>query len=122
MALHAAARKLVLISLLLIASGDVTAAPSEGFYLQGADTDCGDWVKARKADRSSILEAFVVGTLNGMALGGKRELWRAAGDKVSDESVFLWMDNYCNANPLSKVVTGIVALFRERTGPAVRRK
>ena len=64
------------------------------------------WVKARTAQRSSNLEGFLQGLLNGLALGGGIEFWRAGGGSVSPEQVFLWMDNYCRGAPLSDITRG----------------
>jgi len=50
-------------------------------------------------------------------MGKREEFWRAGGKLgPSRESVYLWVDNYCRANPFNELVTGAHALFDERTG------
>lgn len=86
-----------------------------------AGADCGDWVKARKENRANILEAHLIGFLDGMASGRMIEIWEARGVKMSKKQAYLWMDKYCQSNPLSYVPTGAVELANERTNGAFRR-
>ena len=83
--------------------------------------DCGDWVKARKLKRSSPHEARLVGLLDGMAIGRMIEIWKAQGNPMSKEQVYLWMDKYCQLNPLSRVVIGAEELANEKTNGEYRR-
>jgi hypothetical protein len=83
--------------------------------------DCGNWVKARKLKRSSPHEAHLVGLLDGMAIGRMIEIWKAQGNPMSKEQVYSWMDNYCQANPLSRVVIGAEELASEKTNGEYRR-
>jgi len=83
--------------------------------------DCGEWAKARKLKRSSPHEARLVGLLDGMAVGRMIEIWKAQGNPMSKEQVYSWMDKYCQANPLSRVVIGAEELANERTNGEYRR-
>jgi len=83
--------------------------------------DCGEWIKARKLKRSSPHEARLIGLLDGMAIGRMIEIWKAQGNPMSKEQVYSWMDSYCQANPLSKVVIGAEELANERTNGEYRR-
>jgi len=83
--------------------------------------DCGEWVKARKLKRSSPHEARLVGLLDGMAVGRMMEIWKAQGNPMSKEQAYLWMDKYCQSNPLSRVVIGAEELANERTNGEYRR-
>ena len=83
--------------------------------------DCGEWAKARKLKRSSPHEARLVGLLDGMAVGRMIEIWRAQGSSMSKEQVYSWMDTYCQANPLSRVVIGAEELANEKTNGEYRR-
>jgi len=84
--------------------------------------DCGEWVKARKLKRSSPHEARLVGLIDGMAIGRVIEIWKAQGNPMSKEQAYLWMDKYCQSNPLSLVVTGADVLADERTNGAYNRQ
>ena len=37
-------------------------------WIEGGTTTCADWVKGRQEHRADILEALVVGLLNGMSM------------------------------------------------------
>jgi len=93
----------------------------QGIAQIGAN-DCGVWVKARKENRASLLEAHLIGLLDGMAAGRAIEIWQAQGVKMSVEQAYLWMDNYCQSNPLSHVITGAHRLANERTNGAFERR
>jgi hypothetical protein len=49
--------------------------------------------------------------MTGLNLGDEKE--RDSLQKVSAQQIFLWMDNYCKANPLKTVVTGGYDLMDE---------
>ena len=83
--------------------------------------DCGEWIKARALKRSSPQEARLVGLLDGMAIGRMTEIWKAQGNPMSKEQVYAWMDQYCQANPLSRIVIGAEELANERTSGEYRR-
>jgi hypothetical protein len=93
------------------------AAPApalpQGIIVEGIP-DCGLWVKARSTDRSAILEEWLVGFLNGIAVGTQTEFWHAGGIPINREQVYLWMDKYCREEPLSRVIEGAFRLHAER--------
>jgi hypothetical protein len=79
--------------------------------------DCGQWIEARKNSGSSALELYILGLLNGLSLGTGVEFWRSGGQsKPSREAIYLWIDNYCTANPLEDVFEAAIALYIERSG------
>jgi hypothetical protein len=86
-----------------------------------ASEDCGEWLKARKLKRSSPYEAHLVGLLSGMAIGRMIDIWKAHGNPMSKEQAYVWMDKYCQSNPLSKVVIGAEELANEKTNGEYRR-
>lgn len=90
--------------------------------IEGA-TDCGQWVEARKYNQAIAFEHYVLGSLNGWSLGTNREFWVVRGMSVSRAAVFLWLDNYCQRNPLDHLNQGIRSLFIERSGwqPSAKR-
>lgn len=78
--------------------------------------DCGQWVQARKENRAGYFEAHLVGYVNGLAVGAGIDLWvRANGNKVSKEQLFLWMDNWCQNNPLEEIGYGAYVFADEQT-------
>jgi hypothetical protein len=81
--------------------------------------DCGTWNRARTNIRSSnVLEGFLQGLMNGLAMGSGTEFWNARGNGIKEEQVFLWMDTFCGQNPLSSVIEGAITLMNEQTGGA----
>ena len=73
--------------------------------------DCGQWIQQkRQPDR-----AWLLGYMSGL------NVRHASADRTdgplekigSVDQIFLWMDNYCTANPLHRVATGGWVLFQE---------
>src|SRR5262249_41007980 len=93
-------------------------ATAESVWVEGLP-DCGTWVQARTAAKARVLEAYLLGVLNGAAIGAQLEFWLAGGILVNREQVYLWMDNYCRNSPLSNIVEGAGALMNERTKGAL---
>ena len=56
-----------------------------------------------------------------MAMGRAIEIWKAQGIPMSREQAYLWMDNYCQSNPLSDIRTGADMLAYEKTNGAYAR-
>ena len=106
-----------LVLALTLASG---MSAGQRFWVETAE-DCGEWVKARKLKRSSPHEARLVGLLDGMAIGRMIEIWKGQGSPMSKEQAYSWMDKYCQANPLSRVVIGAEELASEKTNGEYRR-
>jgi hypothetical protein len=74
---------------------------AQGISVEGV-VDCGSWIKARSSKvcigkactgvgggQVMLLENYLQGTLNGMALGAGIEFWQAGGIRVSPEQAFL---------------------------------
>lgn len=89
-------------------------AAAQGIFLKGT-VDCGRWIKAREEKISEVLEGYVQGTINGLALGRSVEIWKGDGIEVSVDQAFLWLDNYCRQNPLQDVMPGLIKFSDERT-------
>lgn len=89
------------------------AVPANTFFtktagavlIRGAGTrGCGEWVAARRGGTASSagavnMEGWILGYLSGNADALNIDILR----NVSAESIFLWMDNYCKANPLERL-------------------
>lgn len=99
----------------------VLPGSAEGIRIEGT-VDCGNWHESRSNRSAVVLEGYLLGLINGLAVGAKTDFWRYAGNTLSREQVYLWMDNYCRSSPLSTVLTGAVALMEERTSGAFGRR
>lgn len=100
-----------MLALMMVTTSQLRA---EGIYIAGV-VDCGSWIKARTTNVSEIFEGYLVGMMNGLALGSGVEFWFASGAQLKEEQVYLWMDKYCRENPLSSLVPGTVKLMNENT-------
>ena len=70
---------------------------------------CGEWV-ASQANTASIAQQYwLSGFLSGMAAGTQEDVLYG----VSGESLTLWVDNYCQANPLENTFSAGILLFME---------
>jgi hypothetical protein len=88
---------LILVLLFGLVSTHSVGAPIDSI---GARS-CGQWVEARTTCQNVSAEAWLVGFLSGLADGmNKNFLVDADAD-----SLFLWVDNYCKANPLDYTTT-----------------
>ena len=85
-------RRIVLISVGLLFCWSATA--QESLRVEGG-FDCGVWAIARKEHQAQILEHYVVGLIDGLALGMSVDLWRVGGVALDREQVYLWMDRFC---------------------------
>jgi hypothetical protein len=94
---------------------------AQGIVVEGI-VDCAMWIDARRSSRAEALQPYLLGLLNGMAVGSGIEFWRANGVRVSREQVYLWMDNFCQEHPLSTPFAGAVSLLNERTDGAWSRR
>ena len=93
----------------------VSASQSFAGSIQGAGAlPCGEWVEQRTRGDHNMALAWVMGfmssynhyTYNGSKKNG------TFGD-INHNSIALWMDNYCKANPLESVYGGSVKLIEE---------
>jgi hypothetical protein len=79
-------------------------------------SDCGDWLASRQRKTSIALEHYVLGMLNGLALGTDREFWHADGRAISWDAAYFWVDAYCRSHPTDVLATAVLTFFKERTG------
>jgi hypothetical protein len=107
-------RHLVMGGLLSVAAAVPIVAKAATVTIIGDGAlSCGKWISERGADGKpfQVRQAWVFGYLSGMATGvGSDALAPAAVDHAS---IVVWMDNYCQANPLDPVSKAASALFYE---------
>ncbi len=85
--------------------GSVGAA-GEPFALIGLGlASCGTWTAARRDRRSSNYAQWILGFLSGAAdVGVSNGMNLDPLKGVDADGVLGWMDNYCQAHPLSQIV------------------
>jgi hypothetical protein len=95
--------KAKVIAILLM--GFVLSAPATAKIWQLGAATCGQWGK----EQTQVDKAWLLGYLSGVALTTKKNFL----DGIDDQSIFLWMDNYCQLKPLSHVYNGADVLIFE---------
>jgi len=96
---------------LAFVSAAVFATNANAVSVRGFSS-CGGWVQDRAENNGwphLSDESWVLGFLSGLALGTKEDVLKRA----DDPSIFLWIDNYCQANPLKRVTDAVMELFSE---------
>lgn len=83
-----------------------SVASAQGVMTQGGSVDCGKWLTARKSKTANYYEHYLLGIVDGLALGRWVDVWAGKGGRVTSEQLYFWMDGYCEKNPLDMMVTG----------------
>lgn len=86
----------------------LAAHAAQALTIRGARS-CGDWVQGRTADRNTHAEAWLVGYLSGRAAASGVDILKG----TDNPSLFLWMDNFCRAQPLKDIEDGASDLVPE---------
>ncbi len=96
-----------LISLVFIA---LSISPSWALTVRGA-VSCGNWVKSSSTEGWDRLvnQSRLVAYLSGLAVATKQDILEGS----SNESLFLWVDNYCKKYPLDNIYDAGDLLFVE---------
>ena len=91
----------------------ITAADKDGHFAAQGNVSCGRWVKDRKENRwlETANMFWVVGYITAYNRE-KPDVWQILGS-TDVESVYLWMDKYCQENPLSDLADGMNVLTNE---------
>ena len=79
-------------------------------------SDCGQWINQQNVARKAWLLGFLTG-LDVMwtrwSMNTMKTIVHPLDKLNSAEQAYVWMDNYCRANPLENVGNGGVLLFIE---------
>ena len=90
---------------------NVAFVPSTAAITVVGGKSCGEWIKYRHEGGwpKVIVQNWLMGYLSGVAMeSGIDYLKEAEG-----ESVYIWVDNYCNSNPLERTVNAADKLIIE---------
>ena len=98
----------VIICLCAFAFSQTVLAAGSKTVLHLVNSSCGDWVEARQKNQNSI-QLWYLGFISGINFRAKDDLL----SEVNAASAYLWMDKYCQENPLKTVVQGSVKLLDE---------
>jgi hypothetical protein len=97
-------------SLCLVIFGLMLTAMELGaqtIQLRGARS-CGEWVK-EKGIQATGNQTWLIGYLSGIAVATNKSFLRG----TDNQSIFLWVDNYCQANPLMSLADAGEILYFE---------
>ena len=100
---------LVTMSNLLIQN---SIAQQSTFEIRG-HTSCGTWIKERRAKSWASLasESWLVGYLSGIVVARHQDFLKG----TDNESIFLWMDRFCNENLISDTSDGAQEIYLQLT-------
>jgi hypothetical protein len=84
---------------------------------------CESWIKERnEANKGgkgeigvTLNRVYLLGFLSGLSSGTGIEFFNKDGERLEDESIFLWMDNFCKAIPSTDIYDGAYTLFIKHT-------
>ena len=98
--------------LIAIALGVVFLNPVQASTTFG-NSDCGEWVNKSKS--TPTMRSWLIGYMSGLSvmhtLNNKND---DPLDKINSvQQIYVWMDNYCQNNPLKSVMYGGTTLFIE---------
>jgi len=83
------------------------------YYTSFGAVDCGEWVNQSK--QSPATRTWLLGYMSGLA--GMHNLNDHLDNPLqkinSAQQIYVWMDNYCQKNPLKRVSDGGIDLFIE---------
>lgn len=97
----------------------LTASSAQAYAIRGTPS-CGQWIEGRSNARGSAdgspeawsaltNQMWYLGYLSGVAVGSKSDFLR----NLDNDSIFVYTDNYCSANPLKSLAEAGVALALE---------
>ena len=103
------------VALLAVSILTISSAKAEAVMVKSYG--CGQWIEARerKVGNALFVEIWLDGYLSGLAVGSHIKFWEKGGSSLDRKSAYLWIDNYCRANPLKNTADAGSALFREHT-------
>ena len=70
---------------------------------------CGKWIAGQADGQSASNEAWLVGFMSGLAFQSNQDLLKG----TDNESITLWVNNFCQKNPLENLVTAAETLANE---------
>lgn len=102
----------VVLAFAIVSSAE--AADKQGGYTSVGARSCGVYVEEKQKDGwgYAVIGAWMAGYISGYNLAAD-DTFDILGD-ADMKSVYLWMENYCRANPLSNLAKGMEALVAER--------
>jgi len=110
-------RRFLLLAIFFIGATQVAKAEVRQMIGLGSSQTCGTWTAERKKSEhgsmtpmASGIAAWSLGFLSGINLVNKSSNLL---ETVDAEAIWAWLDNYCAAHPLDKVVAGLEELTIE---------
>ena len=105
---------LIVLVLSFTFTAPVTAADKDRHFAAQGDIPCGAWVKGRK-EEGSWPELVYISWITGYITAYNQQTPDVYSIRGSTgmESVYLWMDKYCQENPLGSLSSGMVLVTIE---------
>ena len=96
--------------LILLILSCCLAQPVVGQTLFG-NFDCGQWINNQNSMRKAWLLGYMSGLSSGTNPDGKKKDWLGKVD--SADQIYLFVENYCRANPLKRIEAAGLTLYVE---------
>lgn len=64
------------------------SAGAQGIGTKGGSIDCGKWLSARKSETANYYESYLLGLVDGLALGRWVDIWSGKGGRVTREQFY----------------------------------
>ena len=89
----------------------IAISPAKAAVTIIGSPSCGGWTEGRvkKGAASLRIETWLIAYMSGMAVISNRDILL----NIDNQSIYLWMDNWCRTNPLEGVSQGGSRLFHE---------
>jgi len=104
----------LVISLLMFSAPGHSIDKNGNYHFYG-NASCGEWVLMRREKSATIDQLRMVSWISGYITAFNSitsDTFNIAGD-TGLATIFLWLDNYCQANPLMKLTDGLLVLTIE---------
>ena len=109
----------IILGLLVAAAGLVGVNDARAFTMSGAGhASCGTWVADRRHPDSPVAYMdveWMLGFLSGVGYAGPPTADPLGG--LDGNAVATWIDNYCQAHPLEKIIDAGAAFYRAHPHP-----
>ena len=103
--------KKIILALMAVTTLSGVSGSASALVIRGTRS-CGNWVELEKSNGQADAGAsrsWLVGYLSGVVAGTGKDFLK----DTDNESIYLWMTNYCKKNPLNNIAVGSEDLYFE---------
>ena len=94
---------------IFLLSASVSHAQAPGEVLVKGSASCGSWVNEKSVTVNAAYQLWLMGYLSGFAIGTGKDILKG----TDSQSIALWVNNFCKANPLQDMSDAAFQLANE---------